>query len=192
MKTVMHKLAIATLVIGSLAVACQDNAAKPEESKEIAEDKNEKKFNTDSSERNAQFVVDAAAGNYAEIKLAELAQQKSTNKEIKDIAKMLQNDHTAALNDLKILASNKSISIPAEEPEKARENIKDLSEAKPAAFDRKWADQLMEKHQQTITDYEKALNDVTDPDIKNWISMVLPTIRTHHDKLMAIDSRLKK
>lgn len=192
MKHGIIKWAMAATVIGMVTVACGDNAPKQEDTPKAAEAQNEKKFQTDSSEKNAQFVVDAAAGNLTEIRLAELAQQKSTNKNVKDIAKLLLNDHTAALNDLKILASTKNITIPTEEPEKAKEQVKDLSEKKPADFDKAWVDQLMEKHQKTINDYEKALTDVTDADIKAWINNVLPKIRTHHDKLMASDSRLKK
>lgn len=191
MKNYMNRLAIAFLLAGSLAIGCQDET-KPEESKEVAEDKNEAKFKTDSSENQAEFVVDAASGNYAEIRLAQLAEQKSTDKEIQDLAKMLQADHTAALDDLKTLATSKSITIPTEEPNKTKEQIKDLSDDKPADFDKAWVKELMDKHEKTINTYEKALGELKDEDIKAWINKVLPKIRTHHDKLMAINSRVKK
>jgi len=191
MKNYMNRLAIAFLLAGSLAVGCQDET-KPEESKEVAEDKNDAKFKTDSSENKAEFVVDAAAGNYAEIKLAQLAEQKSGDKEIKDLAKMLVADHTAALDDLKTLATSKAISIPTEETDKAKELVKDLSDDSPADFDKAWTKELMDKHEKTINTYEKELGDTKDEDIKAWINKVLPKIRTHHDKLMAINSRVKK
>jgi len=191
MKHSMIKLATILLLAGSLAVACQDET-KPEESKEVAEDKNDAKFKADSSENKAEFVVEAASGNYAEIKLAQLAEQKSTDKEIKDIAKMLVADHTAALDDLKTLATNKAITIPTEEPDKTKEQIKDLNDDKPADFDKAWVKELMDKHEKTINTYEKELGETKDEDIKAWINKVLPKIRTHHDKLMAINSRVKK
>lgn len=192
MQTLINKLTIFSLVAASFAAGCNNAEQKQPESKEVAEDKNDAKFNSDSSEHNAQFVVDAANGNLAEIRMAELAQQKSSNKDIKEIAKMLQDDHTAALNDLKILASNKSISIPADVTDDTRQKLQKLTDEKPAAFDKEWTDRLMEKHEKTISDYEAALGTVTDQDIKNWINTVLPKIRTHHDKLMALNSRLKK
>jgi putative membrane protein len=191
MKHYVSKLAVVILLAGSLAVGCQDET-KPEESKEVAEDKNDAKFKTDSSENKAEFVVEAASGNYAEIKLAQLAEQKSTDKEIKDLAKMLQADHTAALDELKILATSKAISIPTEESDKAKEQLKDLGDDKPADFDKAWVKALMDKHEKTINTYEKELGESKDEDIKAWINKVLPKIRTHHDKLMAINSRVKK
>lgn len=191
MQTLINRLTIFSLVAASFTVGC-NNEQKPEESKEVAEDQNDAKFKSDSAEHNAQFVVDAANGNLAEIRMAELAQQKSGNKEIKEIAKMLQDDHTAALNDLKVLAGNKSISIPADVTDDTKNQLQKLTDEKPASFDKEWTDKLMEKHQKTISDYEAALGTVTDQDIKNWINTVLPKIRTHHDKLMALNSKLKK
>jgi putative membrane protein len=176
---------------GSLLTACQDET-KPEESKEVAEELNDSKFKTDSSEHKAEFVVDAVSGNYAEIKLAQLAIQKTTDKDLKDIAQSLEADHTTALNELKTLAESKKISVPTEESDKAKEQIKDLSDDKPADFNKAWVKALMDKHQQTISNYEKALTDLKDEDVKAWINKVLPIIRTHHDKLMAYNSRVKK
>lgn len=194
MQTLINKITIFSLVAASFAVGCNSNDTrqKPEESKEVAEDKNDAKFKTDSSENNAQFVVDAANGNLTEIRMAELAKQKSTNKEIQEIAKTLYDDHTAALNDLKVLASNKAISIPADVTDDTKQQLQKLTDEKPSSFDKDWTEKLMEKHQKTISDYEAALGTVTDADIKNWINTVLPKIRMHHDKLMALNSRLKK
>ena len=192
MKYTLNNLAIALLVAGSLMASCGDETPKAEESKEVAEDKNDAKFKTDSSEDKASFVVDAVGGNIGEIKLAKLAEQKSSSKEIKDIAKMLVDDHTAALDGLKTLATNKGISIPTDEPEKIKETITDLSDDKPADFDQNWTKALMDKHEKTINDYEKELGQTKDEDIKAWINTVLPKIRTHHDKLMAYNSKVKK
>lgn len=191
MKIPVNKIAIALLVAGSLAVSCQDET-KPEESKEVAEDKNEAKFKTDSSEDKAEFFVEAVSGNYGEIKLAQLAQQRSSDKQIKEIAKTLEADHTAALEELKTLASSKAISIPTEEPDKTKDLIKDLSDDKPADFDKAWVKAMMDKHEKTINSYEKELNDSKDEALKAWITKVLPIIRTHHDKLMAYNSQIKK
>lgn len=191
MKISVNKLAIVCLAIGSIAMSCQDET-KPEESKEVAEDKNEAKFKTDTSENKAEFVVEAVSGNYAEIKLAQLAIQKSTDKQIKEIAKTLEADHTAALDELKTLAASKAISIPTDAPDKTKELITDLSDDKPADFDKAWVKALMDKHEKTISNYEKELNDSKDEALKAWITKVLPIIRTHHDKLMAYNSQIKK
>jgi len=192
MKYTFKTFAIASIIASSLAVGCGDAATKDPGSEKAAEQKNDSTFKTDSSEDKASFVVDATGGNIGEIKLAQLAIEKSSSKELKDIAKMLVDDHTAALNALKTLATNKGITIPTEEPDKIKETIKDLSDDKPADFDKNWTKALMDKHEKTINDYEKELNDTKDEDIRAWINTVLPKIRTHHDKLMAYHSKVTK
>lgn len=192
MKVLSHA-SIFLFLSAAILASCGESAERQSpESKERAEKQNEAKFNTDTSEHNAQFVVNATTGNLAEIQLAELAKQKSASAEIKELAKMLVDDHTAALNDLKTIASRKNISIPAELTDDAKNQLQKLTDEKPTEFDKSWTNQLMEKHQKTISDYEAALGTVTDPDILNWINTVLPKIRTHHDKLMALNTRLKK
>lgn len=186
-------ISIPVFLSAVILASCGEAAERQSpESKERAEKQNEAKFNTDTSEHNAQFVVNATAGNLAEIQFAELAKQKSPNAEIKELAQTLVNDHTAALNDLKTIASRKNISVPAELTDAAKDKLQKLTNEKPADFDKTWTNELMEKHQQTISDYEAALGTVTDPDIQTWINIVLPKIRTHHDKLMALNTRVKK
>lgn len=66
--------------------------------------------NLTSSEK--QFVEKAAAGNTAEIKLAELALRKSQDQKIKDFANRMIADHGKANNDLKPIADAAHVGMP--------------------------------------------------------------------------------
>ena len=178
-------LAILSIVLAGF-VSC--NSSK-DESKTQAEDANEQKFDK-AAEKDAQFVVDQVAGNYAEVKLAQLAQQKSTNTEIKSIAAMLESDHTAVLNDLKSFATKKNISIPAEESQDAKDKIQKLNEEQVAAFDKKWCDELMAKHEKGIKTYEDASTNLEDPELKSWAANLVPKLKMHHEKLEACHKKL--
>jgi len=138
-----------------------------------------------------QFISDAVAGNYGEIKAAQLAQKRSGNNEIKSIAGVLQKDHTAALAQLKQLASKKGINIPTEEPAEVRSKLSGMDSKKGSDFDKEWCEMLMDKHKATISKYENSANTVSDADLKNWINSILPKLRMHHDKLMACHTKLK-
>src|SRR5918993_3396978 len=92
-------------------------------SKNDAEDKNDSALSTKAAEKDAQFLVDVVASNYGEVKLAKLGQQKSSHKDLKEVAKLLETDHSAVLNDLKNLASAKSITIPTEESPEAKDKL---------------------------------------------------------------------
>ena len=188
MKNTMRLLS-GILVAGSLFVgACQDS----QNSKKIAEDQNEEKFDTKAAEKDAQFVVDVAAANYTEIEYAQAALQKSGNQEIKDLATTLEADHRMFLSQLKAYASTHNISTPDSASADVQKSAMDMKEDKSAAeFDKKWCDELTDMHEKTIKKLEDASNEVSDPDLKTWIADALPKIRTHRDKLMECKNKLK-
>jgi predicted outer membrane protein len=160
-------------------------------SKEDAEDKNDSALSMKAAEKDAQFLVDVVASNYGEVKLAKLGQQRSSHQDLKEVAKLLEADHTAVLNDLKSLASAKSIVIPTEESPDAKDKLKELGADKASEFDKEWCETLMDSHKNSITRFENAANDISDTDIKNFVNTVLPKLRTHHDKLMECHKKLK-
>src|SRR5262245_22360587 len=99
--TTIKKLASGLLIATGLftVVSCQQRERR-EDSQQLAKEANEDKFATRASERDAQFVVDAATGNYAEIKMAQVALDKSANPEIKTLAQNLENAHQGLLSEL--------------------------------------------------------------------------------------------
>jgi len=177
-------LALLSIVLAGF-VSCNSS----DESKTQAEDANKEKFDK-AAEKDAQFVVDQVSGNYAEVKLAQLAQQKSTNAEIKSIAAMLESDHTAVLNDLKSFATKKNISIPAEESQDAKDKFQKLNEEQSTAFDKRWCDELMDKHTKGIKSYEDASTNLEDPELKSWAANLVPKLKMHHEKLEACHKKL--
>jgi putative membrane protein len=199
--TLPRKLIGVVLVSASaFFIACGDDAddnAGEENSdttavtRNDAESSNDSALNSKAAEKNAQFVVDVVASNYGEVKLAKLAQQKASNSELKDVAKQLEADHSAVLADLKQLASTKGISIPTEETGEAKDKLKELTDGKTSEFDKEWCETLMDSHKTSITKFENAANDLSDPDIKNFVNTVLPKLRTHHDRLMECHKKLK-
>jgi putative membrane protein len=190
MKHTFHLLA-GLLLAGTVTItSCQE---QPKDSKEIAEESNEAKKDTRASEKDAQFVVDVVASNYAEVELAKAAQQKSTNSEIKDIAAMLEADHTALIGQLKDYAGKTNISVPSAPTPEAQKDAQDLIEnnKKEMEFDKKWTNVLIDKHEQTISKLERDSNDVADPALQSIIGQALPKVRMHRDKLMQIKDKLK-
>jgi putative membrane protein len=143
------------------------------------------------SDDDRKFVEDMVESNYAEIKLATLAQEKSTNSEVKQVAKQLESDHSAALTKLKQIAESKSLTVPGAESDKARNQAERFAEKKADKFDKDWCKEMMDKHDASIKKLEKEQNDADDADLKAWITETLPVIRSHHDKLMACHSKLK-
>ena len=86
--------------------------------------------------KDAEFVYEVVASSYAEIKLAEVASQKSRTPEVKKIAEQLLTDHTSSLNALKTLAQAQAISVPVEESDASKRKLENMAEESGHEFDR--------------------------------------------------------
>lgn len=192
MKTVYHILAIAS----SLAfVSCNemrrgDDSNLNEERNEAAEESNTDKF-AGKKQRDADFVFEVVASNYGEIKLAELANQRSRTETVKEIAHKLLNDHTSTLNELKTLAQAKAISIPVEETDASKRRLEDIADESGEDFDRKWVEEMLDMHDKSIDRFEKRLEETDDVDLKTFINKTLPLLREHRGHLEACEKNLK-
>ncbi|HUR11917.1 MAG TPA: DUF4142 domain-containing protein [Flavitalea sp.] len=198
MKVQLRNTAVYLLMSTSLFLgACNDDSTATDNKSDSSTVANNSNNNAnDSATINSgdrEFISDMIAGNMAEIRLAQLAQTKGTSPEIKQIAKTLETDHTAALNQLKDLASRKGVTAPAEETNDAKDTYNNLNEKSAKDFDREWCEKLMDKHDKSIKKFQdKTEDNNADADLKTWATNILPKLRSHHDQLMACHNKLKK
>jgi len=182
------------LTVASLFAFYSCNEARREQeqdSNEVAEEANEEKFEDKDMEKDADFVAEAVAANYAEIKMAKLAQQRSSNAEVKEIARMLEKDHTKVLSELKTLAQSKSITVPVEEEDAAKRKMENLTDESGEDFDKKWLEQMEDSHEKSINKFERRAEKGEDADIKAFASKTLPHLRMHKEKIDACQDRMK-
>ena len=171
--------AVVTLSFGMQS--CKDEN-KQEDPKEVAEEENEAKFDdtaNEDMEDDSDFMVFAAETDMKEIELGKLAQQKSTNPDIKALGKMMVDQHMAASVTTKALAAKKNVSLPTALTEKGQEAYKDLNHKTGHDFDKAYADMMVDGHEKAISKMEKASEKATDADIRMWAADMLPTLRTH-------------
>lgn len=168
------------LVITVLVVASCNFNQKPKDTKVVAEEQNDDKFDNNKQEKDAQFLVNAAEINLEEIQLGQLAQQKGGTAHVKELGKMMQDAHTKSQNDLRALASSKTITIPSTATENAQDAYNKLNEKSGNDFDKAYVDMMVSKHKDAIETFEDASEDSNDSDIRNWATVSLTELRTHH------------
>jgi putative membrane protein len=187
MKNIFKVLTVASL----LATSSCNEVRRDEDSVDRAGQANDEKFKENKKELDAEFVAETVASAYAEIKLAEVANQRSRNAEIKQVAELIRTDHSGALNELKTLAQAKAISVPVEETASSKRKMDDFTQETGNDFDQKWCKEMIDVHEQNIDKFESRLEKSDDPELKSWISKTLPILRTHHQKLKACHERMK-
>lgn len=180
-------LGAAVLTLSFGMQSCKSET-KQEDPKEVAEDENEAKFDNvdEAKEDDSEFLVDAAEVDMAEIQLGKLAQQKSTNADVKALGKMMVEQHEKAAAALKATAAKKNITLPTSLTEDGQKEFKDLNDKSGHDFDKKYADMMIDGHEKLIKRMEKASEKAEDADIRMWAANMLPTLRTHleHAKMV--------
>lgn len=188
----LKRLNFFPVIFSAIALfSCNDNTSKTQEakdeSKKVAEEKNEKKFNTDSTEKTAQFLVDIAGGNIHEIEMAKVAKSKG----MQSIGDMLVTDHSKVLSDVQAMAAKRSVNLPSAETEDQRKETEKFKGEKGKDFEEDWTDKMIEAHKKGISKFEDVANSGMDNEIKTWAASLLPTLRHHLDMLEQFKSKLK-
>lgn len=173
-QTMIHATFVALIF---LVASCGSN--QPRDTKEVAEDQNEARFNRDRQEKDAQFLVNMAEVNMEQIQLGQLAQQKGTTTHVKELGKIMEDTHTKSQRDLTALARSKSITIPTSATNDARDAYTDLNEKTGVDFDKAYSDLMVKRNEDAISAFEKATTDSYDTEIKNWAITSLPVLRTN-------------
>jgi putative membrane protein len=137
------------------------------------------------SESASDFLVKVADVGKTEVELGRLAQAKASSKRVKMFGAMMVHDHSAANEELKKLAAQKNVTLPAKIGEDHQKKIDDLKKKSGKDFDKAYMDMMEDGHESTINDFEKH-TDNKDSDVKNFVNKTLPTLRMHLDSAKAI------
>jgi putative membrane protein len=179
------------LMFFATALAFASCGDTPDDSKEVAEEQNEQKFDDTKMEGDSEFAVSAANLGMSEVEFSKLAAANATNGTVKEFANMMVTDHTAVNEELKSAAASKNITLPTSLSEGKQESLTKLSEKKGADFDKDYMDAMVSDHKDAIDLFQKEANDGKDADLKAWAAGKIATLQAHHDKAKAIRDAIK-
>ena len=164
-----------------LGIGCNKSQDKPEDSKVKAEEHNEAKFDDTAKENDSQFLVDAAEINLEEILLGQLAAQKGSMDNVRELGMMMEKVHNKSMADLTVLASKKMITIPTSVSDDAKKTYDKLVKQSAEEFDEAYSTMMVKKHKEAIELFEKAATEASDAEIRLWASSGLPELKNHLD-----------
>ena len=125
------------------------------------------------------FVMKAAEGGQMEVQMAQTAVSKATNPEVKQFAQRLLDDHSKANEELKALATAKSVTISTETSPKTQKMITEMEKYSSEQFDREYMKDMVKDHQKDIALFEREARTGRDAEVKSWAEKTLPTLREH-------------
>jgi putative membrane protein len=126
-----------------------------------------------------QFAMKAAEAGLFEVKLAQLAQQKSQDPKIKELARALERDHQMANDQLAQLAKQKNVDLPNEITGECTETYQAFQQLDGRDFENAYLLCNVTGHLKGIAMFQKEAQSGTDPDVKMWAGQTLPKLQQH-------------
>jgi len=127
----------------------------------------------------AEFAVAAADGGLLEVALGKMAQKKGVSQTIKKLGTQMVTDHSKANMELKALAAEKHIVIPATMSDKCQKKVSDLNEKNGKDFDKAYADMMVSDHKDDIDEFKKESEKGSDAQVSGWAKNKVPILEHH-------------
>jgi putative membrane protein len=183
-------------IIGGGLIACNNDKTK--DSVEQADSANRAKLDSPASkpglstdEESSSFLVKAADGGMAEVDLSQLAQQKAKNARVKDFAAMMVHDHSAANDQVKALAAQRNVTLPAMPGDDKQKAKADLDKKTGTDFDKAYMKIMVDDHKSTIDLFKNASSKANDTEVKTFVDNTLPKLQMHLDSAQAVQKAIK-
>ena len=162
-----------------------------QDSAEMAEEQNEETFEDSNTKDDAEFAVEAANGGLLEVQLGTLALTKASSPQVKTFAQMMVDQHTQANNELKSLAQQKNITLPTVMGDDHQRKYDNLRDKTGAEFDKEYMDLMVKDHKEDIDEFEDQAEEGKDPELKQWASSKLATLRQHLQEAERVQEAVK-
>ncbi|HUO15162.1 MAG TPA: DUF4142 domain-containing protein [Verrucomicrobiae bacterium] len=138
------------------------------------------------------FVMEAARADKAEVELGKLAEQKTSNPEVKQFAERMIHDHTQNDDQLKQVAEKTGVTLPASLSTKDAALKEKLSGLSGEQFDKTYMQNMVTDHTQDVAAFKHESMDGKDSAVKNYASESLPTLESHLKEARHIEPMVAK
>lgn len=181
------------LAASGTLVSCSSNNNKSHQmdSKEMAEEQNEAKFNDRSLQKDADYIMEAYSNGLCEIEAAKRAKEYASAKETRDLASELITAHVKLNESLEKLAADKQVSLQKGLTSDQLEELKKNSDQKGVEYDKAYLSDVISKHEKSISLFEKAADKSEDADVRKLFSSSLTELRNHLDMAMNTKNMIK-
>jgi len=126
-----------------------------------------------------EFVNRATMSNMFEIQTSQPADQNASTDDVKDFAQRMINDHATATVALQTIASSKNMPITTSLTEEKQAIQSRLAGETGVAFDKDYVKVQIDAHNEAISLFEQAADDLDDVELKAYAQATLPVLRQH-------------
>ena len=186
--------ALSLAACGKKAETAPEGAATPAEQAATPDANPAATVPTPSNEATAvDFVPKAAASDMFEIEAAKIAQKRSTNAQVKKFAAEMIKAHTDSTAGLKkaLADGGQTIELPTALPSDLQGKLDDLTKADAKDFDKTYADQMGDAHQDALNLLQRYAEDGDVPALKAFAAATAPTVQKHLEMAKGLEDGMK-
>lgn len=126
-----------------------------------------------------QFMRTAMEGDMAEIQFSQLAQQKSSNDQVKQFAQRMVDDHTKLDAQLKPMATQAGVEAPAGLSAKHKAELTKLQALSGDKFDEEYVKAMVNDHREADQAFQSEGTNAKSQDLKSAVTQAQPIIADH-------------
>ena len=138
------------------------------------------------------FILAAAQGGMAEVKLGELAAQKGLRNDVKAFGRMMVKDHTVINDGLKVLAAQKDVTLASDLDAIHQGMVEAMAALTGSAFDDAYIAGMIEAHQKDAKVFQAVADATQDADVKIFVDKSIPVIAGHLHHITAMNHKNEK
>ena len=137
-----------------------------------------------------EFIQKAAMSDMYEVQAGKLAAEKGQSDAVKQFGQQMVDAHTKTTDELMGIVKSKNIKVdvPTKLDSEHQKLIDDLNSASAKDFDKTYASQQVDAHQNAVKLFKKYAEDGDDPDVKQFAAKTLPAIEHHLDEAKKLPS----
>ena len=141
------------------------------------------------NDQDKQFLTNVSQGNYDEIQIAKLAEQKATNPDVKAFSHRMITDHTKLGETMKPYADDWGITAPTALSSDGQKEYDNLNGKSGADFDKAYMSDMVSDHGKVLDAFTKEVKDTKDAKFKATVERGKSVVAAH--KNMAYDLKKK-
>jgi len=111
--------------------------------------------------------------------MGRMAEQKGQSDDVKSFGKRMVTDHGKANDELKKIAAQKNVKLPAKEPTVSWSS------------DKAYIDMMVKDHEKDLAEFKEEANSGSDPDVKKFAEDTAKVVEEHLDLAKQTQSKLK-
>ena len=136
-----------------------------------------------------KFLAEASQGNYDEIQLGKLAEQKGMNPDVKNFGRRMVTDHTKLAAKMKPYSDEWGVAVPTALSPDAQKEYDKLSGMSGSDFDKEYISDMVSDHTKDLDAFTKEVDDTKDAKFKTTVEQGKSVVAAH--KNMAYDLKKK-